>query len=82
MNYSAKLSYNHHDLIHLLLECFDRSKEFYEQLSSIQEILATLEELANQQGLKRIEKGLGEYKKKEHMVAPSPEKIKETLMKD
>ena len=57
-------------------------KELYEHLSSIEKILATLEELANKQGLERIEKGLEEYKKKEYVVAPSSEKIREILMKD
>jgi hypothetical protein len=40
-------------------------KELYEHFAKIEEILATLEELSNREGLKRIEKSLEEYKKKE-----------------
>ncbi|NWF97246.1 MAG: hypothetical protein HXY34_14000, partial [Candidatus Thorarchaeota archaeon] len=41
-------------------------KELYEHFDKIEEILATLEELSNKEGLKRIEKSLQEYKKKEY----------------
>ena len=57
-------------------------KELYEHFDKIEEILATLEELADKEGLKRIEKSLEEYKKKEYVVVNSPEKIRESLMKD
>jgi hypothetical protein len=57
-------------------------KELYEHFDRIEEILATLEELSNKKGLKRIEKSLEEYKKKEHSTVISPEKIREALMKD
>lgn len=57
-------------------------KELYEHFAKIEEILATLEELANKEGLKRIERSLEEYKKKEYVSAKSPEDIKEALMKD
>jgi len=57
-------------------------KELYEYFDKIEEILATLEELASKEGLERIEKGLDEYQKKEYVTAASPGKIKEALMKD
>jgi len=57
-------------------------KELYEHFDKIEEILATLEELADKEGLKRIETSLEEYKKREYVTVNSPEKIRETLMKD
>ncbi len=57
-------------------------KELYEHFDRIEEILATLEELSDKEGLKRIEKGLDEYKKKEYITVSSPDKIREALMKD
>jgi len=57
-------------------------KELYEHFAKIEEILATLEELANEEGLERIKKSLEEYKKKEYVSVKSPEGIREALMKD
>ena len=57
-------------------------KELYEHFDRMVEILATLEELSNKKGLKRIEKSLEEYKKKEYSIVVSPDKIREALMKD
>ena len=57
-------------------------KELYEHFDRIEEILATLEELSDKEGLKRIQKSLEEYKKKEYIVLSSHEKIREVLMKD
>lgn len=57
-------------------------KELYEYFSKIEEILATLEELMNKEGLERIEKSLEDYKKKDYVVVKSPESIREALMKD
>ncbi len=57
-------------------------EELYEHFDRIEEILATLEELANKKGMKRIEKGLEEYRKKECLAVSSPDKIKEALLKD
>ena len=57
-------------------------KELYGHFAKIEEILATLEELSDKKGLKRIEKSLEEYKKREYLAANSPEKIREALMKD
>ncbi|HKZ94482.1 MAG TPA: hypothetical protein VJ249_07890 [Candidatus Bathyarchaeia archaeon] len=56
-------------------------KELYEHFAKIDEILATLEELANKEGLERIEKSLQEYKKKEYTTVKRPEDIREALMK-
>jgi len=56
-------------------------KELYEHFDRIEEIIATLEELSDKKGLKRIDKSLEEYKKKECVTA-SPEKIREALLKD
>lgn len=49
-------------------------KELYEHFDKIDEILATLKELADKEGLKRIKKSLEEYKKKEYVAVNSPEK--------
>jgi len=57
-------------------------KELYEHFDRIEEILATLEELSNKKGLKRIEKSLAEYKKNECITVTNPEKIREALLKD
>jgi hypothetical protein len=57
-------------------------KELYEHFDRIEEILATLEELSDKKGLKRIEKSLEEYKNKECVTVSSPEKIREALLKD
>jgi hypothetical protein len=56
-------------------------KELYEHFAEIEEILATLEELGNKQGLERIKRSLEEYKKKEYVTAKSPRDIREALMK-
>jgi hypothetical protein len=52
-------------------------KELYEHFDRIEEILATLEELSDKKGLKRIEKSLEEYKKKEYIAVASPDKIRD-----
>lgn len=57
-------------------------KELYEHFDRIEEILATLEELSDKEGMKRIKKSLEEYKKKEYIAVSSPDKIREVLMKD
>lgn len=57
-------------------------KELYGHFAKIEEILATLEELSDEEGLRRMKKSLEEYKKKEYSAANSPEKIREALMKD
>jgi len=57
-------------------------KELYEHFAKIEEILATLEELMNKEGLERVEKSLEEYKRKDYVTAKSPESIRKALMKD
>lgn len=57
-------------------------EELYEHFDRIEEILATLEELSNKKGLKRIDKAKQEYVKKECIVVNSPDKIREALTKD
>ena len=57
-------------------------KELYEYFGRIEEILATLEELSDKKGLKRIEKSLEEYRKKECDIVADPKKIREALLKD
>jgi len=57
-------------------------KELYEHFAKMEEVLATLEELADREGLERIKKSLEEYKRKEYVAASNPEKIRKALMKD
>jgi len=57
-------------------------EELYEHFDRIEEILATLEELSNKKGLKRIDRARQEYVKKECLVVNSPDKIREALTKD
>jgi len=57
-------------------------KELYEHFARIEEILATLEELINKEGLERIGKSLEDYKTKDYVAVKSPESIREVLMKD
>jgi hypothetical protein len=57
-------------------------KELYEHFAKIEEILATMEELGDKEGLKRIEKSLEEYKKRECVSAEDRKGIREVLMKD
>lgn len=57
-------------------------EELYEHFGRIEEILATLEELSNKKGLKRIDRALQEYKKKECLLVTSPDEIREALLKD
>ena len=56
-------------------------KELYEHFSKIEEILATLEELMDKEGLERIRKSLEEYKKRECVTARTPDEIKKVLSK-
>jgi len=43
-------------------------KELYEHFYRIEEIIATLEELSDEEGLKRIEKSLDDYTKKKYVT--------------
>ena len=44
--------------------------------------MATLEELSDKEGLKRIKNNVKEYKKKQYITVASPDEIREALMKD
>lgn len=57
-------------------------KELYKHFARIEEILATLEELMDKEGMERVKKGLKEYKKGEYTVAETTEEIKKALTKD
>ena len=57
-------------------------EELYVHFMKIEEILATLEELMDKEGLERIKRGLEEYKKDEYVVAESEKDIENILMKD
>ena len=57
-------------------------KELYEYLARIEEILATIEELMDEESLKRIKKSLAEYKKREHVTAKNTNDIRKVLMKN
>jgi len=57
-------------------------EELYVHFMKIEEILATLEELMDKEGLERIKRGLEEYKKGEYLVAESEEDIENILMKN
>ena len=57
-------------------------EELYVHFMKIEEILATLEELMDKEGLERIKRGLEEYKKGEYVVAESEKDIENILMKD
>lgn len=57
-------------------------KELYEHFYRIEEIIATLEELSDEEGLKRIEKSLDDYTKKEYVTVKTPEMIREAMLKD
>ena len=52
-------------------------KELYEYLARIEEILATIEELMDEESLKRIKKSLAEYKKREYVAAKNAKNTKE-----
>jgi len=56
-------------------------KELYEYLVGIEEILATIEELVDEESLKRIKKSLTEYKKREYVTAKNSKAVRKVLMK-
>ena len=57
-------------------------KELYEYLARIEEILASIEELMDEESLKRIKKSLAEYKKRQYVTAKNPNDIRKILTKD
>jgi len=50
-------------------------KELQEHAREIEEIIATLEELADQEGMRRIRSSLKEYEQGEFVVVEDPKKI-------
>jgi hypothetical protein len=56
-------------------------KQLQEHAREIEEIIATLEELADQEGMRRIRSSLKEYEQGEFVVVEDPKKI-ETLLED
>ncbi len=56
-------------------------KELYEHFDKIEEILATLEELSDKQGQRRIARSRKEYERKQCVTVTEPAKLKEILLK-
>jgi len=54
-------------------------KELQEHARQIDEIIATLEELADQEGVQRIKTGLKEYEQGEYVVVEDPREIESLL---
>lgn len=54
-------------------------RELQEHARRIEEIIATLEELSDKEGLRRIRSGLKEYEQGRYVVVKDPEKIVELL---
>ena len=54
-------------------------KELQDHARQIGEIIATLEELADQEGIRRIRSSLKEYEKGEYVVVEDPKEMKSLL---
>lgn len=54
-------------------------KELQEHARHIEEIVATLEELADQEGMRRIRSSLKEYEQGEYVVLEDPKKMESLL---
>ena len=54
-------------------------KELHEGLVKVEEVLATLEELTNIEGLNRIKRAEEEYKKGEYITVKNAEEIRKKL---
>ena len=50
-------------------------KELQEHARHIEELIATLEEVSDREGMKRIKSGLRDYAKGEYVVLENPKKI-------
>ena len=57
----------------------DLLKQLHEGLIKVEEALATLEELTNKEGMRRIKKAEEEYRKGEYTVIENAEELKEQL---
>jgi len=54
-------------------------KELHEGLAKVEEVLATLKELANKEGLERIKEAEQEYNKGKHHIFKNSEEIQKKL---
>jgi N-methylhydantoinase B/oxoprolinase/acetone carboxylase alpha subunit len=54
-------------------------KDLYAGLAQVEEVLATLEELMDKEGLERIRRAEEEYRKGEYITAQSSSEIKKLL---
>jgi hypothetical protein len=54
-------------------------KELQDHARQIEEIIATLEELADQEGIRRIRSGLKEYEQGEYVVVEDPKEMASLL---
>jgi hypothetical protein len=54
-------------------------KELQDHARQIEEIIATLEELADHEGIRRIRSSLKEYEKGEYVVVEDPKEMKSLL---
>jgi len=54
-------------------------KELHEGLAKVEEVLATLEELANKEGLERIKEAEQGYNKGKHHIIKNSEEIQKKL---
>jgi hypothetical protein len=54
-------------------------KDLYVSLIKVEEVLATLEELMDKEGLERIRKAEDEYKRGEYITVKSSDEIKKLL---
>ena len=57
----------------------DLLKQLHEGLIRVEEALATLEELMNKDGMRRVKKAEEEYRKGEYTVIENAEELKEKL---
>ena len=54
-------------------------RELREHIDRVEEILATLEEMADREGIERIKKSVEEYRRGEITLAENQEKIRKIL---
>jgi len=54
-------------------------KELQDHARQIEDAIATLEELADQEGIRRIRSGLKEYEKGEYVVVEDPKEMESLL---
>lgn len=54
-------------------------KNLYKGLIEVEEVLATLEELMDKEGLKRIREGEEEYRKGDYVIVEKSEEIKRLI---